>query len=70
MAGITEKQREALEAATELCDLVEKRSHDGQFGGYILCFESNWTQTPESKPGPMGRSRFKLMNTHLHLMEG
>ena len=63
------KRREALEAATELFELLEKCSHDGEFGGYVECFEADWVQTPEAKPGPMGPPRLKLMNTHLHLME-
>lgn len=59
----------ALDAATELFQVIEKRSHDGEYGGYVECFEADWSQTPEAKPGPMGPSRLKLMNTHLHLME-
>lgn len=67
--AIALRSREALAAATELFHLLEKRSHDGQNGGYVECFEADWSETPEAKPGPMGPSRLKLMNTHLHLME-
>lgn len=67
--AIALRSREALAAATELFHLLEKRSHDAQNGGYVECFEADWTETPEAKPGPMGPSRLKLMNTHLHLME-
>jgi mannobiose 2-epimerase len=63
------RRREVLDAAGELFEVVEKQAHDGEFGGYRECFEADWSETPEAKPGPMGPSRWKLMNTHLHLME-
>jgi len=59
----------ARQAAIELFELLERRSHDGIHGGYIEGFEADWSETPASQSTPMGPARQKLMNTHLHLME-
>jgi len=62
-------KKEVLELATRLFDLIEAKSHDKEFGGYIEDFEPDWTPRQGPEPSPMGPPDLKLMNTHLHLLE-
>lgn len=59
---------EPLQLANRLFDLLEAKSHDAKFGGYLESFDERWNllTTGESYMGPV---EFKLMNTHLHLLE-
>lgn len=59
---------EPLQLATQLFDLLESKSHDAKYGGYQESFDERWKllTTGESYMGPV---EFKLMNTHLHLLE-
>lgn len=59
---------EPLQLATRLFDLLDQKSHDSKFGGYQESFDERWTPLTagESYMGPV---EFKLMNTHLHLLE-
>lgn len=63
------QEREALGLADRLVEYLEQRSYDTRYGGYEEYFEANWTKPPEGTQGYMGPSHWKLMNTHLHLME-
>ncbi|MFO1478014.1 MAG: AGE family epimerase/isomerase [Verrucomicrobiota bacterium] len=60
---------EALQLAGKLFDLIESKAHDAQFGGYIESFSQNWTPQLPGEKTYMGDAEFKLMNTHLHLLE-
>ncbi len=61
---------DVLSFAHEIFNVLEKRSHDKQFGGYREFFNEDWSIPSESEPSYMaGGSQTKLMNTHLHLME-
>jgi mannobiose 2-epimerase len=60
-------RKDVLRQATELFHMLEAKAHDKEFGGYIETFSADWK--PLDRPGPMGDPAFKLMNTHLHLME-
>jgi mannobiose 2-epimerase len=61
-------RKDVLDFAVKFFNLLEQKSHDEQFGGYIEFFNEDWTPAVEgsymSAPGD-----YKLMNTHLHLME-
>lgn len=60
---------DVLDSALDFFRLLEDKSHDKDFGGYIEFFEPDWSAPPAGEPGYMGDARLKLMNTHLHLME-
>jgi mannobiose 2-epimerase len=48
---------------------MEAKAHDKIYGGYLESFSEDWTPVPPGKMSEMGESDFKLMNTHLHLLE-
>lgn len=63
-------RKDVREAAVRLFELLEEKAHDRQYGGYLESFREDWTLTPPEERGYLGvDSSFKLMNTHLHLME-
>ncbi len=63
-------KKEALDLAVRVFNLLEEKAHDKTHGGYVESFKRDWTAAPAEERSPMGeRSGFKLMNTHLHLME-
>jgi mannobiose 2-epimerase len=60
----------ALADARRLFDLLETKAHDAEFGGYREFFAADWTPPPtDARPYLGGSADWKLMNTHLHLME-
>ncbi len=63
------QDRESLGLADRLVEVLEQRAYDTRYGGYEEYFEANWTKPPEGTQGYMGPSHWKLMNTHLHLLE-
>ncbi len=61
-------RKDVLAFAVKYFDLLEQKAHDNQHGGYIEFFNEDWT--PGDGPNYMSApSSYKLMNTHLHLME-
>jgi mannose/cellobiose epimerase-like protein (N-acyl-D-glucosamine 2-epimerase family) len=61
---------EALADARRLFDLLDTKAHDAEFGGYIEFFARDWAPPPvDARPYLGGSPDWKLMNTHLHLME-
>jgi len=63
-------KKEALDFAVDFFELLEHKSHDKQYGGYVEFFEPDWTAPPADETTYMGDpADFKLMNTHLHLLE-
>jgi mannose/cellobiose epimerase-like protein (N-acyl-D-glucosamine 2-epimerase family) len=83
-SGLSTGSNQAREYAAMLVDLFETEAHDDEHGGYVEYFEPDWTpiregrtyldgiepdwSTKESDDAELDAS-FKLMNTHLHLME-
>jgi len=55
-------QKRSLEAAEELFDLLEEKSHDPADGGYFERFNRDWTSSEAGE-------RRKTLDTHMHLME-
>ena len=66
--AMASKSPDALQLATRLFDVLEAKSHDARYGGYRESFGERWNllTSGESYMGPV---EFKLMNTHLHLLE-
>jgi len=64
------RKREALEFATHFFELLEAKSHDDVYGGYIEFFNPDWTPVLADETSYMAApADLKLMNTHLHLLE-
>ncbi|MHC4680586.1 MAG: AGE family epimerase/isomerase [Planctomycetota bacterium] len=64
------QRKDVLEFAIRFFNLLEARSHDEAYGGYIEFFNEDWTPAPASEGSYMGGGAdVKLMNTHLHLLE-
>lgn len=63
------QESDALGLADRLVDYLERAAYDTRYGGYEEYFEPNWSKPPEGTQGYMGLSHWKLMNTHLHLLE-
>jgi mannose/cellobiose epimerase-like protein (N-acyl-D-glucosamine 2-epimerase family) len=62
--------REALDLANRLFDLLDAKAYDKQYGGYREFFARDWSAAPASESSYLGGPRdAKLMNTHLHLLE-
>ncbi len=66
--ALATKKPEALALATAVFQTLETKAHDQQYGGYMESFSEDWTplRTGSSYMGPV---EYKLMNTHLHLLE-
>lgn len=62
-------EREARGLADVLVNLLEEHAHDAHFGGYQEHFEPDWAKPAKDARGYLGPAHWKLMNTHLHLME-
>ncbi len=66
----TSKKAEVLDLALALFETIDQHAYDQEYGGYVESFESDWTASNPSERSYMGvPSAFKLMNTHLHLLE-
>ena len=68
---LASKKKEVLDLATRLFNVLESKSHDKTYAGYIEFFNEDWTPAPPGETPYMGggTSALKLMNTHLHLLE-
>ena len=63
-------KQEALDLAIRFFNLLEARSHDKTYGGYIEYFNEDWSAPPPGELSYMAvPPGLKLMNTHLHLLE-
>lgn len=65
---LASRDKKALNLATHLFDLLEAKAHDNLHGGYHEWFNADWTPGPDEITY-MGDPPYKLMNTHLHLLE-
>lgn len=67
---LASQRKDVLEFAVRFFDLLEAKSHDNIYGGYVEFFNEDWTPVPASEGSYMGGDPgLKLMNTHLHLLE-
>ena len=63
-------RKDVLDFAVRLFNLLEARSYDRTYGGYVEFFNEDWSPVPEGEGSYMGAGpNLKLMNTHLHLLE-
>ncbi|MET0298843.1 MAG: AGE family epimerase/isomerase [Flavitalea sp.] len=65
----TGKRSEALDAARRLYELIESKSYDKTYGGYIDAFTRDWSPVGDSRLSEKDAAAKKTMNTHLHLVE-
>ncbi len=63
------KTEQALQQAIDLYYLIEKHSHDSQYGGYIEATGSDWQAIDDLKLSAKDANEKKSMNTHLHVVE-
>jgi cellobiose epimerase len=61
--------KEALEQAKELFELVEKYGYDDAFNGYFEVYSRDWKRKKDKLIGEKTRKDKKGMNTHLHILE-
>ncbi len=55
----------------ELFQLIEQHAHDAEHGGYVETFNPDWSIPDRDSQNPLDvAAKLKLMNTHLHIMEG
>lgn len=67
---LASRNKEVLDFATQVFNLLDKMAHDSKYGGYREFFNEDWTPAPPDAVSYMGGSgQLKLMNTHLHLLE-
>jgi len=64
------KRQDVLDFGIKFFDLLEEKSHDKKYGGYVEFFNRDWTRPDAGENSYMGApAEMKLMNTHLHLLE-
>ena len=61
--------KEALETAKSIFELLEKYAFDKESNGYFEVFTRDWKRTHDLLIGEKTINDEKTMNTHLHLME-
>lgn len=64
------KDLEAKALAIELYSLLEKYSHDQEYGGYLEAFSQDWKLAEDLRLSEKDANEKKTMNTHLHVLEG
>ncbi len=61
---------DALDVATRIFTLLEEKSYDRMYGGYLESFNEDWSPARPGEINYMGvPSEIKLLNTHLHILE-
>ncbi len=66
---ILSNNKEALNWAVELYELVEKYAKDNIFRGYIEAFNEDWSPISDMRLSDKDANEAKTMNTHLHVLE-
>ena len=61
--------REALDRAVELFNLIEKHSFDRRLNGYFEAFDRHWGELADLRLSDKDENEKKTMNTHLHILE-
>jgi cellobiose epimerase len=67
--ALASKRKDVLNLAIRFFNMLEEKSHDGEYGGYQEFFNADWTEAKSETPYLGGAAGLKLMNTHLHLLE-
>ena len=63
------QNKEALQQAICLFELIEKHSYDQVHGGYIEALSEDWSPLEDMRLSPKDANEPKSMNTHLHILE-
>lgn len=63
------QDKEALEQAISLFELIEKHSFDAAKNGYMEAYDRNWNLLQDLRLSDKDANEAKTMNTHLHVME-
>jgi mannobiose 2-epimerase len=63
------REDEVLKRAIRLYEIIEKTSHDANYGGYFETYERDWTLAGDQRLSDVDMDEKKSMNTHLHMME-
>jgi mannobiose 2-epimerase len=65
------RDKDALDWANKLFQLLEAKAHDAKYSGYNEIFEADWKTVPDGTINFISRvaAPVKLYNTHLHLLE-
>ncbi len=67
---LASKRKDVLDFSLQFFNLLEQKSHDRAYGGYIEFFNEDWSPPAANEPSYMSAEpHLKLMNTHLHLLE-
>lgn len=63
------KNKEAINWAIELYNLIEKNARDTTYKGYIEAFNKDWSPIEDMRLSDKDENEAKTMNTHLHVLE-
>jgi len=63
-------QKEALDYAFQLFNLIEEHCKDSVYGGYFEAYSRNWQPIKDTRLSDKDKNEPKSMNTHLHVLEG
>jgi mannobiose 2-epimerase len=61
--------KECLDKAIELFNLIEKHSFDGELNGYFEAYSRDWILLEDLRLSEKDANEKKTMNTHLHILE-
>ncbi len=61
--------KEPLDRAVELFNLIEEHSFDREFNGYFEAFDREWGELADLRLSEKDENEKKTMNTHLHILE-
>lgn len=64
------KNRESMDLAIELYNLIVEHSYDTIYGGYIEALSRDWKELSDLRLSTKDANEKKSMNSHLHLLEG
>ncbi len=62
-------QREPLDQAIALFQLLERHAHERTHGGYLEAFQRDWSPIADLRLSPVDQNDPKSQNTMLHVME-
>ena len=63
------KDREALQKARSLFQILEEKFRDPEFGGYLEALDQDWKPIEDLRLSEKDANVPKSMNTHLHILE-
>ncbi len=62
-------EKEALQQAIAVYNLIEKRAHDAEHGGYFDALDRDWRRADGPQGNLLGDAP-KSQNSHIHILEG